>query len=91
MKMCYRHAISCALRRGKPAEKFFATSPLQRVIGRAVYNTEYQQSLMECVGGTKGDLCYCNMMQLLIRYTRDLKPLVDEFRRRKENKTESIS
>ena len=74
------------------AEKFFATSPLQRVIGRAVYNTEYQQSLMECVGGTKGERPMLLQHDVAVnKIYKSLKPLVDEFRRRKESKTENSS
>jgi Rps23 Pro-64 3,4-dihydroxylase Tpa1-like proline 4-hydroxylase len=68
------------------AEHFFANSPLQRVIGRAVYNNEYETSLIECVGGTKGEqpmrLQHNNTVNSIYK---SLKPLIDEFRKRKKN------
>ena len=33
------------------AATFFANSPLQRVISRAVYSEEYLESLLECIEG----------------------------------------
>ena len=36
------------------AAQFFAQSPLQRVISRAVYSEEYLESLLECIEGARG-------------------------------------
>jgi len=36
------------------AQSFFAKSPLQRVISRAVYSEEYLESLFECLGSKNG-------------------------------------
>ena len=37
------------------ASTFFRCSPLQRVISRAVFANEYEESLRQCVGGTAGE------------------------------------
>lgn len=82
------------------AVNFFAQSPLQRVISRAVYSEEYLESLLECIAGTKADdddddkvigltsaekekvvqQHHASVMSVMSK----LRPLVDEFRRRKK-------
>jgi len=66
------------------AEAFFRASPLQRVISRAVYSDEYEESLIECVGGTPGERSMLAHHEKSVGsiYAK-LRPLVDEFRRRK--------
>lgn len=66
------------------AEQFFANSPLQRVIGRAVYDKEYQSSLLECVGGTNGEQPMLMQHDKAVsNIYKSLKPLINEFRNRK--------
>lgn len=38
------------------AANFFRSSPLQRVISRALFAEEYEESLLQCVGGTPGEV-----------------------------------
>jgi hypothetical protein len=66
------------------AEAFFQNSPLQRVISRAVYNDEYKESLIQCVGGTAGEKIMVMHHEMNVQNIyRKLQPLIDEFRRRK--------
>lgn len=80
------------------AQRFFAKSPLQRVISRAVYSEEYLESLLDCLV-SKNDMNsdvylksltkeeeetiikqhYASVMGIL----KKLRPLIDEFRKRK--------
>lgn len=68
------------------AAHFFKYSPLQRVISRAVFADEYELSLRECVGGTRGE-------QPMIRHHKanvealesKLLPLITAFREKKNN------
>lgn len=82
------------------AAQFFAQSPLQRVISRAVYSEEYLESLLECIEGTGGvdgedgaservssakkervvQQHHASVMSIVSK----LRPLIDEFRRRKD-------
>lgn len=73
------------------AQDFFASSPLQRVISRAVYSEEYLESLLQCLrtlegGGVNED----KRIKLAQRHestvldiTTKLRPLIEEFRKRK--------
>ena len=68
------------------ASGFFQQSPLQRCISRAVYNSEYEKSLLECVKGTKGEATMlrhhrANVSALEVK----LRPLIEEFRLRKKD------
>ena len=66
------------------AELFFATSPLQRVISRAVYDEEYVASLVECLGGTEGERSMiCQHRASVQSLVGKLRPLIEEFQRRK--------
>eukprot|EP00584_Thalassiosira_punctigera_P005055 CAMPEP_0172533462 /NCGR_PEP_ID=MMETSP1067-20121228/6160_1 /TAXON_ID=265564 ORGANISM="Thalassiosira punctigera, Strain Tpunct2005C2" /NCGR_SAMPLE_ID=MMETSP1067 /ASSEMBLY_ACC=CAM_ASM_000444 /LENGTH=327 /DNA_ID=CAMNT_0013318109 /DNA_START=65 /DNA_END=1048 /DNA_ORIENTATION=+ len=88
------------------AQRFFEKSPLQRVISRAVYSEEYLESLLEClvirVDNTIGDADAEGVTEeerrLLLKQhdssvlgiRTKLRPLIDEFRRRKL-RTETIN
>lgn len=78
------------------AQLFFSSSPLQRVISRAIYSEEYIESLLLCLitsdakegirSGIDEDRKYeltnqheSNVMAI----TTKLRPLIEEFRRRK--------
>ena len=87
------------------ARIFFANSPLQRVISRAVYGEEYLESLLECLvvgkndpltgevgddntdakGLTqeKRDIIVKQHEMSVLGITKKLRPLIEEFRRRK--------
>ena len=82
------------------AVEFFQQSPLQRVISRAVYSEEYLESLLECIVGAREEAGQdstpigitnevqekvvqqhnANVMSILSK----LRPLINEFRRRKK-------
>ena len=83
------------------AEKFFAASPLQRVISRAVYADEYLESLLQCIVSNSNindstrdntDSVSKEEKGKLIKQhdesvngiIKKLRPLIDEFRRRKD-------
>jgi len=78
------------------AVHFFAQSPLQRVISRAVYSEEYVESLLECIAGTREendegittsaekDKVVQQHNASVMSIMSKLRPLIDEFRRRKE-------
>lgn len=86
------------------AVEFFAKSPLQRVISRAVYSEEYLTSLLECIAGTsirgevreeegasEGIISRAEKEKVVQQHNASvmsivskLRPLIDEFRRRKE-------
>ncbi len=83
------------------AAQFFAQSPLQRVISRAVYSEEYLESLLECIEGTRGggdgedgasgkvssaekERVVQQHNASVISIVSKLRPLIDEFRRRKD-------
>lgn len=84
------------------AAQFFAQSPLQRVISRAVYSEEYLESLLECIEGTRGGgdgevdgasgKVSCAEKERVVQQhnasvmsiVSKLRPLIDEFRRRKD-------
>ena len=83
------------------AVQFFAQSPLQRVISRAVYSEEYLESLLECIEGVQGEedgtgasgriLSTSEKERVVQQHNASvmsivskLRPLIDEFRRRKE-------
>ena len=84
------------------AVQFFAQSPLQRVISRAVYSEEYLESLLECIEGTRGEaddgadasgrkLSSAEKERVVQQHNASvmsivskLRPLIDEFRRRKD-------
>ena len=86
------------------AVNFFAKSPLQRVISRAVYSEEYIDSLLEClvsktdtndgrdVEKTEGlttdkrDALIKQHQASVIGIMKQLRPLLEEFRRRKDIK-----
>jgi hypothetical protein len=66
------------------AELFFANSPLQRVISRAVYDEEYLASLIECLGGTDGARIMIYQHRASVQsLVGKLRPLIEEFQRRK--------
>ncbi|KAL9189193.1 hypothetical protein ACHAXT_011683 [Thalassiosira profunda] len=80
------------------AQEFFAQSPLQRVISRAVYSDEYLESLLECIvcnyGGKDGggdedipkerrDMLVKQHEASVMGIMTKLRPLIQEFRRRK--------
>ena len=81
------------------AQLFFAKSPLQRVISRAVYSEEYLESLLECIvskndrdsdGAADGSVTKEQKEMLIKQHeasvlgiTQKLRPLIEEFRRRK--------
>lgn len=83
------------------AAQFFAQSPLQRVISRAVYSEEYLESLLECIEGTRGggdgedgasgkvssaekERVVQQHNASVMSIVSKLRPLTDEFRRRKD-------
>ena len=78
------------------AVHFFAQSPLQRVISRAVYSEEYVESLLECIAGTRGendegittsaekDKVVQQHNASVMSIMSKLRPLIDEFRERKD-------
>jgi hypothetical protein len=75
------------------AVRFFAQSPLQRVISRAVYSDEYVESLLECIASTRAsegissaekDKVVQQHNASVMSIVSKLRPLIDEFRRRKE-------
>ena len=73
------------------AEAFFAASPLQRTISRAVYDDVYEKSLIECVGGTKGEAPMLAQHRAAVStLMRSLKPLIVEFRRRRKGKKDVV-
>lgn len=78
------------------AQQFFASSPLQRVLSRAVYGEEYLESLLQClVSFDEGKNNDSEISQETIdkltkqheshvtAITTKLRPLIEEFRRRK--------
>jgi len=78
------------------AQLFFSSSPLQRVISRAVYSEEYIESLLLCLvtsddkkgteSGIEEDKNYELTKQHesnVMAITTKLRPLIEEFRRRK--------
>ncbi|KAL7532896.1 hypothetical protein ACHAXR_004916 [Thalassiosira sp. AJA248-18] len=79
------------------AQRFFARSPLQRVISRSVYSEEYLESLLECLvsnsdtsdGGNEGvseekkKTLIKQHEASVLGITTKLRPLIEEFRRRK--------
>ena len=83
------------------AATFFANSPLQRVISRAVYSEEYLESLLECIEGSSREKEGAVISESIISavdkekvikqhnasvqsIVSKLRPLIEEFRRRKE-------
>jgi Rps23 Pro-64 3,4-dihydroxylase Tpa1-like proline 4-hydroxylase len=66
------------------AATFFSSSTLQRCISRAVYDEEYEETLIRCVGGTPAEAPmlaqHKHHVQALLS---QLRPLIEEFRRRK--------
>ena len=67
------------------AEAFFKVSTLQRCISRAVYEEEYEQSLVRCVGGTSAErpMLLQHHAHVKALYA-SLRPLIEELRKRKE-------
>lgn len=79
------------------AEHFFASSPLQRVISRAVYSEEYLESLLQCLvacneesSGDDNGVSFERREKLknqhdasVLGIMTKLRPLIEEFRRRK--------
>mmetsp|Transcript_29526 Transcript_29526/g.62651 ORF Transcript_29526/g.62651 Transcript_29526/m.62651 type:complete len:323 (-) Transcript_29526:106-1074(-) len=74
------------------AQRFFVKSPLQRVISRAVYSEEYLKSMLECIvskQSTEGVTQEEEKMLIeqheasVLGITKKLRPLIDEFQRRK--------
>lgn len=67
------------------AARFFQSSPLQRILSRAVYDEEYRDTLAAC---GFDDLLFHNILQAHIANVdairSKLRPLVDELRRRKK-------
>jgi len=77
------------------AVQFFSQSPLQRVISRAVYSEEYLESLLECIEGTSDaaseSVSSAEKERVVKQHNASvmsivskLRPLIEEFRRRKE-------
>ena len=83
------------------AAAFFANSPLQRVISRAVYSEEYLESLLECIEGSSREkegamisesiISTVDKEKVIMQHNASvqsivskLRPLIEEFRRRKE-------
>ena len=61
------------------AEAFFAASPLQRTISRAVYDDAYEKSLIECVGGTASlSPMLAQHRATVASLLRSLRPLIEE-------------
>jgi len=80
------------------AQCFFTKSPLQRVISRAVYADEYLESLLQCIGSNNpsdnddGDVSTEDRYKVIKQHEASvqgilskLRPLIDEFRRRKDS------
>lgn len=68
------------------AAHFFRCSPLQRVISRAVFTDEYEESLLECVGGTAGERPMIRHHQASVSALEGkLLPLITAFREKKNN------
>ncbi|KAL7526664.1 hypothetical protein ACHAWF_001866 [Thalassiosira exigua] len=83
------------------AQIFFAKSPLQRVISRAVYSDEYLESLLECLASKNNNMRRDGDSEGLTKEERStiikqhemnvlgitskLRPLIEEFRKRKDN------
>ena len=80
------------------AQCFFTRSPLQRVISRAVYADEYLESLLQCIGSNNptsnddGDVSTEDRHKVIKQHEASvqgilskLRPLIDEFRRRKDS------
>jgi Rps23 Pro-64 3,4-dihydroxylase Tpa1-like proline 4-hydroxylase len=66
------------------AAEFFQKSPLQRVLSRAVYSTEYATSLEQCVKGTRGHVPMMRQHEAgVLSIESKLRPLVEELRKRK--------
>lgn len=66
------------------AADFFRATPLQRVLSRAVYASEYEESLRECVGGTAAEALMVQQHQASVASIESkLKPLIEELRSRK--------
>ncbi|KRX09708.1 hypothetical protein PPERSA_02580 [Pseudocohnilembus persalinus] len=63
---------------------FFKNSPLQRVLSRAVYKEEYEQSLLECVGNTEAENPMLNSHHANCQQIeKQLKPLITQLRANK--------
>ena len=80
------------------AQSFFTKSPLQRVVSRAVYADEYLESLLQCIGSNNptsnddGDVSTEDRHKVIKQHEASvqgilskLRPLIDEFRRRKDS------
>jgi len=83
------------------AQCFFTKSPLQRVISRAVYADEYLESLLQCIGSNNptsndndgaDDVSKEDRLKVIKQHEASvqgilskLRPLIDEFRRRKDS------
>ena len=66
------------------AASFFASSPLQRVISRAIYAEEYEASLRRCMQSTPGeDVMLAQHHATIAALARQLKPLIDNLKVRK--------
>jgi hypothetical protein len=67
------------------AAQFFRYSPLQRVISRAVFAGEYEESLRECVGGTMGEAPMIRHHQANVTALESkLSPLITAFREKQK-------
>jgi hypothetical protein len=80
------------------AQRFFALSPLQRIISRAVYREEYIESLLQCivVCGSEIDDEQKNKLRSqheasIVSILTKLKPLIEEFRRRSKHSKHGIT
>lgn len=68
------------------AAHFFRFSPLQRVISRAVFAREYEESLRDCVGGTAGEIPMIRHHQAnVLSLESKLSPLITALRERRDN------
>ena len=81
------------------AQIFFAKSPLQRVISRAVYSEEYLESLLGCIVSNNGrgsddaseggvtneekEMLINQHEASVLGITKKLRPLIEEFQSRK--------
>lgn len=67
------------------AAHFFRFSPLQRVISRAVFAEEYEESLLTCVGGTAGEQPMLrHHLAAVAQLESKLGPLISAFREKKD-------
>ena len=70
------------------AVAFFRASTLQRCISRAVYEEEYEQTLIRCVGGTPAEAPMLMQHRAHVKsLNAQLRPLIEQLRVRKKMTT----